>query len=176
MSKMRADPTAVYIAYGTNLVLEQSPECQALPHIIEGLKACGVFVNKISRLWQSLAWPNPNDPPFVNAILRAETSLGPFEVMQVLHDLESKAGRVRDGRRNGPRTLDLDLIAHGDAVINEGGLVLPHPRAHERRFVLGPLTDIDAGWVHPVLKKTAAELFETALIARDAYPLDEAAR
>ncbi len=171
---MRAGPTTVFVAYGTNLFLEQSPESQALPHIIEALKARGVFVNKNSRVWRSKAWPNPQDPSYNNALLRGQTSLDPFAVLQVLHDLESQAGRVRDGRRNGPRTLDLDLIAYGDEIIDENGLILPHPRAHERRFVMGPMTDIDPDWVHPVLKQTAAELYEAAPVARDAYPLDDA--
>lgn len=70
--------------------------------------------------------------------------------------------------RNAPRTLDLDLIAHGRRVLDEPGLVVPHPRAHERLFVMGPLAEIAPDWRHPVLEKTAAELVSATTVGRDA--------
>jgi len=100
--------------------------------------------------------------------------------MALLHRLEAEAGRVRDGPanaprtalKNAPRTLDLDLIAYGERIIDEGGLVVPHPRAHERAFVMGPLAEIAPEWVHPVLKRTAAALYRSATVGTDAYALD----
>ena len=164
----------VFIAYGTNVLLDQTPERQSLPYIIAQLKSRSVDVRNFSRMWLSRAWPDPNDPPYRNAILQAHTALAPAAVLAILHDLEAEAGRVRDHRANAPRTLDLDLIAHGDAIIDSGGLILPHPRAHDRAFVMGPLAEIAPGWVHPVLGRTAVELYRKATVARDAYPLDEA--
>ena len=79
-------------------------------------------------------------------------------------------GRGRAGP-NAPRTLDLDLIAYGRQVIEAPGLILPHPRAAERRFVMGPLAEIAPGWRHPLLNRTAAELAASATVGVDAAPV-----
>ncbi len=168
---MGIQSTVVFIAYGTNVQMDRSPERQTLPYIIAQLKAHGVIVNNFSRLWLSRAWPDPADPPYRNAVMRALTNLAPGEVMRVLHEIEAGTGRVRTGITNAPRTLDLDLIAYGAAVIDENGLVVPHPRAHDRAFVMGPLAEIDPDWVHPVLKATAAALYRAATVGKDAHPL-----
>ena len=169
---MSAQSTVVFIAYGTNLRLDHSPGRQALPHIIAQLKSHGVNVNNFSRLWLSRAWPDPNDPPYHNAVIEGLTNLQPEEVLALLHQLEAEAGRVRGSLANVPRTLDLDLIAYGARIIDGDGLVVPHPRAHDRAFVMGPLAEIAPDWAHPVLKKTAAELYETATVGRDAHALE----
>ncbi len=161
----------VFIAYGTNVLMDQTPERQSLPYIVAELKSRGIKVNKFSRLWHSRAWPDPNDPPYRNAVVEALTNLSPASVMAVLHDIEAETGRVRDGRANAPRTLDLDLIAYDDALMDVNGLIIPHPRAHDRAFVMGPLAEIAPGWIHPRLRKTAGELYQTATVGRDAYPL-----
>lgn len=167
---------SVFIAYGSNLLSGPVTASQAFSEVVKNLQARGLIVNRISRLWSSKAWPNPDDPPYVNAVLKVETNLQPMELMALLHDTELEAGRVRDGRLNAPRVLDLDLIAYGDVVMNgENGLILPHPRAAERAFVMGPLTEIAPDWVHPQLKQTAGDLFKSAKIGTDAYPLDTAA-
>jgi len=168
---MGVQSTVVFIAYGTNIQLDRAPERQTLPYIIAHLKTHGVIVNNFSSLWLSRAWPDPSDPPYRNAILQALTNLAASEVMAILHAIEAEAGRVRTGQANTPRTLDLDLIAYGDSTIEEDGLIIPHPRAHDRAFVMGPLAEIAPDWVHPVLQQTAAELYETATVGRDAYPL-----
>ena len=98
------------------------------------------------------------------------TALGPREVLETLLRIERRFGRDRSVA-NAPRTLDLDLIAHGRTVMDAPGLVLPHPRATERRFVMGPLAEIAPGWVHPVLGGTAAELAAAATVGADATPL-----
>ncbi len=167
---------SVFIAYGSNLLSGRVTASQAFSDVVKVLQARGLIVNKISRLWSSKAWPNPDDPPYVNAVLQIETDLEPSELMSLLHDVERDAGRMRDGRLNTPRVLDLDLIAFGDVVMSgEKGLILPHPRAAERAFVMGPLAEIAPDWVHPVLKQSAVALFRHATIGTDAYPLDTAA-
>lgn len=168
------DNAAVFIAYGSNMSSGRQTASQAFDHVVKTLGSEGVFVNKISRLWRSVAWPDPADPPYVNAVLWVDANLEPIELMALLHELEHAAGRVRTGARNAPRVLDLDLIAYGRQVLaGENGLILPHPRAADRAFVMGPLAEIAPGWVHPVLQRTAASLYEDAQIGRDAYPLDE---
>jgi 2-amino-4-hydroxy-6-hydroxymethyldihydropteridine diphosphokinase len=93
--------------------------------------------------------------------------------MAALLDLETRFGRRR-GEPNDPRTLDLDLIAHGMAVFDSPHLTLPHPRAHLRRFVMGPLAEIAPYWVHPKLGETAAALAISAPIGVDAQPIPRA--
>lgn len=94
---------------------------------------------------------------------------GPREVLALLLSIEAAFGRRR-GVANAPRTLDLDLIAYGRQVIDAPDLVLPHPRAHQRGFVMGPLAQIAQAWRHPVSGLTAAELARAATVGRDARP------
>lgn len=97
------------------------------------------------------------------------TELGPHELMAALGRIEEAFGRQRT-RLNAPRTLDLDLIAYGRMSGDLDGLILPHPRAAERLFVMGPLAEIAAEWEHPA-GETAGRLARTARVGRDATPL-----
>jgi len=82
-------------------------------------------------------------PPFLNAAVAVETELRPQALLELLLSVERELGRTRDGPRFGPRTIDLDLLLYGDEVVDEPGLVVPHPRLHERRFALEPLVELD---------------------------------
>jgi 2-amino-4-hydroxy-6-hydroxymethyldihydropteridine diphosphokinase len=99
----------------------------------------------------------PNSNTFYNAVVAVETERTPEDVLRLLLRIERQFGRVRT-ELNSPRTLDLDLILHGDAVINTPELTLPHPRMHEREFVLAPLAEIAPHVIHPVLGKPIQEL------------------
>jgi 2-amino-4-hydroxy-6-hydroxymethyldihydropteridine diphosphokinase len=90
-----------------------------------------------------------DQPHFLNAAARVETELGPRQLLERLLAVEFQLGRTRDGPRFGPRTIDLDLLLFGDEVVDEPGLRVPHPRLHERRFVLEPLAELDPGLVVP---------------------------
>ena len=120
-------------------------------------KAPGVKFLAASSFYRTQPVGPVEQPPFVNAVFAIECGLGPRELLALLLDIEEKMGRVRK-ERWGPRVIDLDLLFFGDAVIREKGLEAPHPRLHERRFVLAPLADIAPGFVHPVLQKTVSEL------------------
>ena len=84
-----------------------------------------------------------DQPRFLNAAVALETELAPGALLELLLSIESELGRTRDGPRFGPRTIDLDLLLYGDDTIDEPGLTIPHPRLHERPFVLEPLAELD---------------------------------
>jgi len=97
---------------------------------------------RASSLYRSAPWGGVEQPPFVNAVAEVETSLAPRELLDALLAIEQRHGRVRDGSRWGPRTLDLDLLVHADHRFDGDGLTLPHPHLAERAFVLVPLAEI----------------------------------
>ena len=101
--------------------------------------------------------PPSGQPPYVNGAVRLSGRADPHVLLARLHAIEADAARVR-AARNGPRTLDLDLLAVGQAVVADATLTLPHPRLAERTFVLLPLCDVAPGWMHPLLNRTAAFL------------------
>jgi len=101
--------------------------------------------------------PMPGAPEFFNGVARLEGEAEPVALLAALHAIEAAAGRARPFP-NAPRTLDLDLIALGDLVRTGPDPVLPHPRAHLRRFVLQPLAEVAPGWRHPVLGETVEAL------------------
>jgi 2-amino-4-hydroxy-6-hydroxymethyldihydropteridine diphosphokinase len=115
-----------------------------------------IRVLKVSQFYRAPAWPDPSEPPYVNAVARIATPLGPAGLLEALHVIENQFGRVRS-RPNAPRTLDLDVIDY-DGRREEGPPVLPHPRVAERAFVLKPLADVAPDWVHSVSGKTVAAL------------------
>lgn len=98
-----------------------------------------------------------DQPDFVNAVVVGHTDLPPRALLETLLALEAERGRERKGEGE-PRQLDLDLILYGGMTIDEPGLTIPHPRYHERQFVLGPLSEIAPSWVDPASGKTVADL------------------
>ena len=97
---------------------------------------------RLSTLIETDPWGYENQPRFLNAVAEIETTLSPRQLLDHLLDVERRLGRERIGPRWGPRTIDLDLLLYGDEVIDEPGLVVPHPRIAERRFVLEPLAEL----------------------------------
>ena len=96
---------------------------------------------------------------FVNGVIKIETDLEPPDLLRALKDIESRLGR-RETFQWGPRQIDLDILFFDDKEIQLGELQVPHPRLHERQFVLIPIVEIDQGLIHPILKKTVGELLK----------------
>lgn len=130
----------------------------------------GIDIVARSSWWSSRAWPDPADPPFLNGVVFVKTALEPRALMAALERIEEAFGRVRT-IQNAPRTLDLDLIAYGREQGDYAGLVLPHPRAAVRKFVMGPLAEIAPAWRHPVTGRSSGALADEATVGRDASPL-----
>jgi 2-amino-4-hydroxy-6-hydroxymethyldihydropteridine diphosphokinase len=146
--------TRAHVALGANL----GDRAGAIARAVEALRATpGVRVVAVSRLWET-APVGPPQPAYLNAALALDTELDAVALLARLHALEREAGRVRSTERNAPRTLDLDLLLFGGLVIEAAELVVPHPRMHERAFVLEPLAEIAGQEVHPVLRETIATL------------------
>jgi 2-amino-4-hydroxy-6-hydroxymethyldihydropteridine diphosphokinase len=124
-----------------------------------------------SRWYETAPVPVSDQPWYVNGVARIETDLEPAELLARLHAVEADFGRVRS-IRNAPRLVDLDLLAYDDRVIDgDGGLELPHPRLHERAFVLLPLADLAPGWRHPRMLRTVEELIAALPPDQVAQPL-----
>jgi len=140
---------------------------------LEDFPKAGLRVSSSSRWWRSKAWPDMTLPDYLNGVALVETSLGAEETLEALIAIEARFGRRRQ-LRNGSRTLDLDLIAHGRTICCSPRLTLPHPRAHLRRFVMGPLSEVAPGWIHPGLGISAEHLADAARVGRDARPVDGA--
>jgi 2-amino-4-hydroxy-6-hydroxymethyldihydropteridine diphosphokinase len=161
---------AVLIALGSSLAGQFAGREALLEAALGRFADAKLTVVRRSSWWRSASWPDPSLPEYLNGLALVETGLGPRETLAALRRIEEAFGRTH-GATNAPRTLDLDLVAHGRSVIDEPGLVLPHPRAHERLFVMGPLAEIAPGWVHPVLGETAVALAGKVTVGLDAQPV-----
>jgi len=119
-----------------------------------------------SPLYLSAPVGGPPQRDFLNAVATGRTALAPLDLLRLLKRLEAEAGRSPLGETNGPRPLDLDLLLYGDRRIDLPGLVVPHPRLSERRFVLAPLADLLPDLVVPGTGRTVANLLAAAPPAR----------
>jgi 2-amino-4-hydroxy-6-hydroxymethyldihydropteridine diphosphokinase len=155
--------TMALIGVGANIPgADGSPPLETCRQAVARLDLLpGLRVAAVSRWFLTAPVPPSGQPDYVNAVaaLRSDPgqAIDPADLLARLMQIEAAFGRQRS-LPNAPRTLDLDIIAIGGLVRHAPDPVLPHPRAHERAFVLAPLVDVSPGWVHPVLGRTAAEL------------------
>lgn len=137
---------AAYIGLGSNLDGPAGQVERALREL-DALPQTRLVAR--SRLYRTAPWGGIAQPDFINAVAALDTGLDARSLMRALLEIEHRAGRRRDGERNGPRVLDLDLLLYGDEQIAEAELHVPHPRLHERAFVLVPLAEIAPDLVVP---------------------------
>ncbi|WP_332659624.1 2-amino-4-hydroxy-6-hydroxymethyldihydropteridine diphosphokinase [Brevundimonas sp.] len=160
--------SAVIVALGCNDKGAWADCREALEAALARFRSEGIDIVARSSWWASAAWPDPTDPPFLNGVVIVRTGHEPHDLMAALGRIEEAFGRQR-GMPNAPRTLDLDLIAYGRLTGMLGSLVVPHPRAAERRFVMGPIAEIAPTWRHPDGGR-AEELAASASVGIDAAP------
>lgn len=137
----------VYLSLGSNLGDKKENLEKALELLSHRLR-----IKSISSLYETEPVGNPSHPKFLNIAVKAETALEPSSLLLLLKGIERKMGRV-PGPRNAPRTIDIDIIIHGDKVIKTPNLVIPHPRFSERAFVLVPLKEIEPQLKDPLTGK-----------------------
>jgi 2-amino-4-hydroxy-6-hydroxymethyldihydropteridine diphosphokinase len=141
--------TKAYIGLGSNL-----GDREAL--ITRAAELIGA--TRISTVRETEPWGYLHQPRFLNAVAEIDTELSPRQLLDHLLDIERRLGRERVGPLWGPRTIDLDLLLYGDEQIDEAGLTVPHPRLHERLFVLEPLAELDPSLKIPGIGTVQAAL------------------
>ncbi len=147
---------ALLLALGSNLGARK----EILSGACAALERCGVTILRRSHLFETAPVGGPaGQPPYLNAALAAETSLAPLELLDACQRIETLFGRERH-ERWGARTLDVDILAYDDLQVETERITLPHPRLHERAFVLAPLLEVAPDWRHPILGETTRQLWE----------------
>ena len=146
--------TDVYLLLGSN----EGDREQWLQQAVEQLGAVG-NISTQSAIYQTAAWGIEEQPAFLNMALCLQTELHPLELLQKIHHIEQTLGRQRT-LKWGQRTLDIDILFYGDALIDLPELKIPHPYLQERRFALVPLKEIAPDFLHPGLNKTVSRLLE----------------
>ena len=143
----------VFLLTGGNIgdrIMHLQKACAAIE------KQVGTILKK-SSIYETAAWGLTDQSPFLNQVLQVSTTLLPHEVLQTILEIESKMGRQRL-MKLGPRIIDIDILFYGNVILDAADLTIPHPEIVNRRFVLIPMVEISAKFIHPLLMKNMTEL------------------
>jgi 2-amino-4-hydroxy-6-hydroxymethyldihydropteridine diphosphokinase len=162
----------ILVALGANLPSRYGTPDQTLAAALSAMEKAGLSIVKCSRIWLTAPVPVSDQPWYHNAVARVETPLSAFSLLELLQNIENDFGRIRMAR-NAARILDLDLIAHNGQILDKPELIVPHPRLHERAFVLKPLQEIAPEWVHPLRKKSLTDMISALPPGQEAQPMPD---
>jgi len=143
----------VYLSLGSNI----GDRADHLARALELLRAAGVKIARVSSLWDTEPREYTHQPRFLNQVVEAETALFPRQLLQLVRRIEKELGRRRIVAK-GPRTIDIDILLFDNFIIDTADLHVPHPRMHERRFVLAPLAELAPDLKHPVTRETVGDM------------------
>lgn len=145
---------AAYILLGSN----DGDRIQHLSNALNLIKEEAGTIITESAVYTTHAWGYTEQPDFLNQVVYLDTFLSAQQLLNTLLGIEKKLGRIRNNTKWMQRIIDLDILFYNDAIINESDLLVPHPHLQDRKFVLIPLQEIAAGFIHPVLQKNIATL------------------
>ena len=142
----------ILINIGSNLRSTKGNRLFNLKRTLELIKLEKIKIVKVSSVYETPSYPNKNDPKFLNLGIEIKCNLSPESLIKKFNKIEKKLQRTRD-KKNEPRTCDIDLIDYKGEILNSKDIIIPHPKAHLRSFVLFPIKEIFPMWIHPVLNK-----------------------
>lgn len=147
--------TSIYLLLGTNL----GNKSANLQRAKELLTSHAIITKKESKIYETAAWGNEDQPSFLNQVVEVDSNKSPQRILTLVNQIEEEMGRVRF-EKWGERLIDIDILYFGSHEIQNEDLVIPHPEIQNRRFTLAPLAEMAPSFIHPVLKKTQQELLE----------------
>jgi 2-amino-4-hydroxy-6-hydroxymethyldihydropteridine diphosphokinase len=142
----------ILLNIGSNLDSIKGDRLFNLKKTLELIRLENIKIIKISSIYETPSYPNENYPKFLNIGLEVKCNYSPKNLIIKLNKIEKKLQRTR-GVKNQPRTCDIDLIDFNGEILNSKELIIPHPKAHLRNFVLFPINEISPSWIHPILNK-----------------------
>ena len=142
----------IYLGIGSNLGNRRKNIELAKFKLIQN----DIIIRKSSNIYESLSWPNPNKPKFLNIILEISSNLSPSKLIDICKKIEINLGRQKRPK-NAPRECDIDIIDYYNQKIKDK-IIMPHPKMHQRNFVLLPLYELNKAWTHPILKQPITKL------------------
>ena len=142
----------IYIGIGSNL----GNRIENITKAKYFLDLNGINITKSSSYYETLSWPDPNKPKFINIVVQSNTKASPEKLLKIFKSIEKKLGRKKKSK-NSPRTCDIDIISYNQKILT-GNLIIPHKRMHKRNFVLIPLFELNKNWFHPKTNKNIKKL------------------
>jgi|TARA_Y100000389_G_scaffold121376_1_gene118811 2-amino-4-hydroxy-6-hydroxymethyldihydropteridine diphosphokinase len=142
----------VYIGIGSNLGNKINNIETAKHYLIKN----NINIVRSSSFYETLSWPDPKKPKFLNIVLQSDTKFTPKKLLKIFKSIEKNLGRKKK-LRNSPRECDIDIISYRNKIL-KGEISIPHKRMHHRSFVLIPLYELNKNWFHPILKKNIKNL------------------